>query len=145
MAIEHSSRSTIIAGSILVLSCTITLDGRVAQDTQLMVTSKWTGPHGELDNREPGNETRVTVMEEQNTSGQYSSNVTFNTVHVGDFGSYSCEANVSHRASPFVHKGVKKSVTTIAVQGTSWLCSYLFSCYYLCICFTQQLQMWRCL
>ena len=95
----------------------------MAQDTQLMVTNRWTGPHGELDNKEPGNETKVTVMEEEGTSGQYSSNVTFNTVHVGDSGSYSCEANVSHRASPFVHKGVKKSVATISVQGTitTWL------------------------
>ena len=105
----------------------------MAQDTQLMVTNRWTGPHGKLDIKEPGNETRVTVMEEQGTNGQYSSNVTFNTVHVGDSGSYSCEANVSHQVSQFIHQGMNTSVTTVNVQGNSWVCSYHFRCLATCV------------
>ena len=114
MAIEHDSRSTINAGSVLILYCTITVDRRVAQNELLIVTTMWSGPHGELEN-----ETRVTVMKEQGTSGQYYSNITFNTIHVGDSGNYSCQANVSHPASQFILQGMNASVTTITVQGTT--------------------------
>ena len=114
MAVEHDDRSTINAGSVLVLSCTITLDRRVTQTELLIMTNSWRGPHGELEN-----ETRITVMKKQGTSGQYFSNVTFNTIHVGDSGNYSCQANVSHPASQFIHQGMNTSVTTITVQGTT--------------------------
>ena len=86
----------------------------MAQNELLIVTTMWTGPHGELEN-----ETRITVMKEQGTSGQYFSNVIFNTIHVGDSGNYSCQANVSHPASQFILQGMNTSVTTIAVQGTT--------------------------
>ena len=116
------------------LHCSITLDRRVAENIQLMVTDRWTGPHGKLENEELENgelndDPRITVVKEQDSSDQYSSTVTFNTVHVGDSGSYSCEANVSHRLSQFIHQGMNTSVTTIAVQGNSWLCNYLFLIY----------------
>ena len=86
----------------------------MAQNELLIVTTMWTGPHGEL-----GNETRVTVTKEQGTSGQYISNITFNTIHVGDSGNYFCQANISHPATQFILQGMNTSVTTIAVQGTT--------------------------
>ena len=114
VAIEHNSRSAINAGSVLVLSCTISVDRRVAQIKQLIVTNTWTGPHGELQN-----ETRITVVQAHGTSGQYCNNVTFNRTHVSDSGNYSCQSNVSHQASQFIIQGMNASVTTIAVQGTT--------------------------
>ena len=106
--------SLINAGSIFVLTCTIILDARLVRDeNNLVVPRTWTGPHGELEN-----DTRIVVEQARGGSGQYSINVIFNTIRVSDSGSYSCQANVSHRSSQFIHQGMNASVTTISVQGT---------------------------
>ena len=78
--ITHNGGSKIYAGSVLTLTCTITLDRRVEQNEALMVNSTWTAPTNEI----IANTTRITV---QNLNSAQST-IVFQPLLRSDTGNY---------------------------------------------------------
>ena len=116
MTLSHDGRSPVYSGSVITLTCTITLDATVVQNEQiLIVTNTWLGRYSEFSNK-----TRITETGAMNTSvpGQYTSTVTFNTLRASDAGDYTCRATVTHHATPqFFDSGVNTDVLNINIQG----------------------------
>ena len=111
--VTHDGGSPIFSGSVLTLTCAITLDEDVVQyENVLIVTSRWHGPSGYLIN---GTEISVTSAVGSSTVGQYTSTVVINNIR--DAGTYSCQATVSHSTSRFVIDGMNTNETAIDIQG----------------------------
>ena len=100
------SNLIIFAGSLLTLTCTVTLDetlGSVIGD--LSVASVWTGPNGAVPTGG-----HIVISETTKNDISYSSFVGFNTVHTDDAGDYTCTATVSPSVpSNMVMNGVGSS------------------------------------
>ena len=96
----------IFAGSLLTLTCTVTLDetlGSMIGD--LSVASVWTGPNGVVSTGG-----HIVISETTKNDISYSSFVGFNTVHTDDAGDYTCTATVSPSVpSNMVMNGVGSS------------------------------------
>ena len=92
-----NSTGTIFAGSVLTLTCIITLDGGLSgMLTDLSVTTVWTEGGQEVSTG--GNIMVSGAMFAVGTT--YSSTLSFNTVHTGDAGDYTCTATVSSPSVP---------------------------------------------
>ena len=113
--IAHDGGSNIkfYAGSVLTLTCTITLDERVAQNKALMVNSTWTGPTNEIIT----NTARIAITYPSSTTAPYLSTIKFQTLRKSDTGNYSCWATVSHKSIRYVQDGTSANSTTLDVQG----------------------------
>ena len=112
--ITHDGGRKIYAGSVLTLTCTITLDERVAQNKALMVNNTWTGPTNEtITNAE-----RITITYPSSAHAQYLSTLKFQTVHESDTGHYSCCATVSHKSPQYIKDGTSAGFITFNIQGT---------------------------
>ena len=113
MIAAHDRGSNIYAGSVLTLTCTITLDGLVAQNEALMVNNTWTGPSNETIT----STARIAVTYPSSTSAQYLSTIKFQTLREHDTGNYSCCATVSHKSIQYVQDGTSANSTILDVQG----------------------------
>ena len=111
---------TIIAGSVLTLTCTITLDGGLSSMlNDLSVTTVWTE-----DGQEVSTGDNIMVSGAAYVVGTtYSSTLSFITVRTNDAGDYTCTATVSPRSSTnvpanTVMNGVDSSdQVTVSVNG----------------------------
>ena len=109
----HDGGSNVYAGSVLILTCTITLDGLVAQNEALIVNNIWTGRSNETIT----STARIAVTYPSSTSAQYLSTIKFQTLRERDTGIYSCWATVSHKSIQYVQDGTSANSTTLNVQG----------------------------
>ena len=115
--VTHDGGSPVFSGSVLTLTCTITLDTDVVHYKNLMtVTNRWYGPIGLLTN---GTGITVTPPVTSLTEDHYTSTVILNTVSFADAGSYSCETTVRHTTSQFIIDGMNSNEMEIELQGES--------------------------
>ena len=111
----HDGGREIYAGSVLILTCTITLDERLAQNKALMVNTTWTGPTNEtITNAE-----RIAITYPSSAHAQYLSILKFQTLHESDSGHYSCCATVSHKSPQHIQDGTNVGSITFNVAGIS--------------------------
>ena len=111
--VTHDGGSPIFSGSVLTLTCSITLDIDVLHHRNLLtVTSRWYGPRGPLTN---GSGITVAPAVASLTEDCYTSTVVLNTIM--EAGSYSCQATVKHTTSQFVIDGVNTNETRIDLQS----------------------------
>ena len=111
--ITHDGGHKIYAGSVLTLTCTITLDERVAQNKELMVNNTWTGPTNETIT----NAVRTAITYPSSAHAQHLSILKFQTLHESDTGHYSCSATVSHKSPQYIKDGTSVGSITFNVQG----------------------------
>ena len=114
--VSHDGEGTIYAGSVLTLTCEISLVGSVTPSLHSGVTvmTTWFGASENV--LSSGGMT--TVNPATGSGFSYSSTVVFNTVHINNAGTYTCQATVTH-SSPFI-TGVTMigdSVVTISPEG----------------------------
>ena len=91
VTITGDDSRTLYAGSILTLTCTITLDQTLSSMlSDLSVTSTWTKSGSTLTSS-----TNRVISPAMPLGNTYSSTVVFNTLHTTDVGNYSCRATVT--------------------------------------------------
>lgn len=111
--IRHDGGHKIYAGSVLTLTCTITLDERVAQKNALMVNNTWTGPTNETIT----NTATIAITYPSSAHAQFLSILKFQTLHGSDSGHYSCRATVSRKSLQHIRDGTSAGSITFNVQG----------------------------
>ena len=108
---SNTSSGDLYAGSVLTLSCTITIDDQLmSAENMVMVTSTWMKDSVMV----TSNGQRITTsnVNRSGSSSEYISTLTFNTLHIGDTGRYTCQANISE-SSLFTVNGIGMASTTI--------------------------------
>ena len=93
VTVTSDGSETLYAGSLLTLTCTITLGQTLSSMlSDLSVTSTWTKSGSTLTSS-----TNRVVSSAMLLGGTFSSTVMFNTTHTSDTGGYSCRATVTPR------------------------------------------------
>ncbi len=120
----HSGGSGIYAGSVLTLTCEISLPSSLQGIiSDLPVTSSWTG---ETNGAVQG-DGRITVQSaEPVTQGSrfFITTVEFDTLRISDSDTYTCSATVTPSASlSLLAEGQASDTTSISVVGGYTLCS----------------------
>ncbi len=120
----HSGSGTIYAGSVLKLTCEISLPSSLhSMVADLPVTSSWTG---ESNGAVQGDD-RITVQSAEPVvpgSRFFITTVEFDTLRISDSGTYTCTATVTPSASPsLLAEGQASDTTSISVVGEYTLCS----------------------
>ena len=106
---SNASSGVLYAGSMLTLSCTITIDDQLVNaGNTVMVTSIW------MKDSLADISERVTISEAKRNGStiEYISTLSFATLHISDAGKYTCQANISH-SSLFTVDGIGMNNTTI--------------------------------
>ncbi len=122
-ATHNGGSGTIYAGSVLTLTCEISLPSSVQSIIHnLTVTSSWDrGTNGTV----VGEDSRITVQS-THTPGSLSflTTVEFDTLHTSDSDVYTCSATVTPSASlSLLAEGQASDTTSISVVGGYTLCS----------------------
>ena len=98
VSITHDGGPTPYAGSVLTLTCEVTLrDVPAAVQPDLTVSITLIGA-GMSPLSTAG---RITVSDQQSSGTTYTRTAEFNTLATGNAGTYTCEADLSH-SSPFI-------------------------------------------
>ena len=108
---SNANGGVLYAGSILTLSCTITIDEQLmSTGNMVMVTSTWLKDSVIV----TSNDQRITTSQTKRSgsTNEYISTLSFNTLRIGDTGRYTCLANISH-SSLFTVDGIGMANTTI--------------------------------
>ena len=112
---SNASGGDLYAGSILTLSCTITIDDQLmSAGNMVMVTSTWMKDSVMV----TSNDQRITTSQTipRGSTDEYISTLSFNTLRVVDNGKYTCEANINH-SSLFTVDGIGMANTTIMIAS----------------------------
>ena len=115
ISITHDGGATLYAGSVLTLTCEVTLrDVPVALQPSLtvVVTLLETGEN-------PLNTAgRITVSDQQGSGTTYTRRAVINTLATGNAGTYACEADLSH-SSQFItsRDDTRGQVPVMNIQG----------------------------
>ena len=115
MQLSNASGGDLYAGSILTLSCTITIDDQLmTAGNMVMVTASWMNNSVIV----TSNGQRITTSQTKRTgsTNEYISTLSFNTLRIGDTGRYTCQANIGH-SSLFTVDGIGMASTTIMVTS----------------------------
>ena len=98
VSITHNGGATLYAGSVLTLTCEVTLrDVPAALQPGLTVVVTLLGTGG----NPLSTAGRITVNDQQGSGTTYTRTAEFNTLVTGNAGMYTCEANLLH-SSPFI-------------------------------------------
>ena len=109
--------SDVYTGSVLILTCTVTINERVPQN-DVMVNISWTNGSTIVSNTTDNERIAVSNLQQIGTSLNYTSTIVFNTLRQSDAGEYRCQANISH-PSPYVVDGIGSDNHTIITQGNN--------------------------
>ena len=114
VAVEDDGGSPIYAGSVLTLTCEISLVGSVPSSLRVDVTvmTTWLGASGNM--LSTGG--RITVNPAVGSGTFYTSTVVFNTVRTNNAGTYTCQATATH-SSTFITDVTTPDVVTISPVG----------------------------
>ena len=119
---SNASSGDLYAGSILTLSCKITIDDQLmSAGNMVMVTSTWLKDSVIV----TSNNQRITTSQAKRSgsTNEYISTLSFNTLRIGDTGKYTCQANISH-SSLFTVDGIGMASTTIMVTSKHISCTF---------------------
>ena len=109
--------SSAYSGSVLTLTCTVTINNQVPQN-DVMVNISWTKGSTDIFNTADDEKITVTNAQQIGTSLTYTSTIMFNTLRQSDAGEYRCQANISN-PSPYVADGIGSDNHTIITQGNN--------------------------
>ena len=115
VSITHDGGATPYAGSVLTLTCEVTLrDVPAAVQPGLTVVVTLIGTGGSP----LSNTARFTVNDQQGSGTTYTRTVVFNTLATGNAGTYDCEADLSH-SSQFItsRDDIRGQVPIINIVG----------------------------
>ena len=107
--------SGVYTGSVLALTCTVTINERVPQNNTMVIIS-WTKGSTDISNTADDERITVSNVQQIGTSLNYTSTIVFNTLQQSDAGEYRCQANIS-LPSPFIADGIDSDNHTITIQG----------------------------
>ena len=109
--------SSAYSGSVLTLTCTVTINNQVPQN-DVMVNISWTKGSTDIFNTADNERITVTNAQQIGSSLNYTSTIVFNTLRQSDAGEYRCQANISN-PSPYVADGIGSDNRTIITQGNN--------------------------
>ena len=109
--------SDVYTGSVLILTCTVTIKKRVPQN-DIMVNISWTNGSTIVSNTTDNERITVSNLPQIGTSLNYTSTIVFNTIRQSDAGEYRCQANISY-PSPYVTDGIGSDNHTIITRGNN--------------------------
>ena len=119
---SNASGGDLYAGSILTLSCTITIDDQLMRAANMvMVTSTWMKDSVMV----TSNDQRITTSQAKHSGStdEYISTLSFNTLRRSDTGKYTCQANISH-SSLFTVDGIGMANTRIMPTSKHIWCTF---------------------
>ena len=116
VSVEHDGGSTIYSGSMLTLTCDISLLGIVPPILSIdaTVTATWLGASGNM--LSTGGTITVNPAVDIDNGNSYESTVVFNTARTSNEGTYTCQATVTH-SSPFITGIMTPGHVMISVVG----------------------------
>ena len=97
VGVERDGGSPIYAGSVLTLTCEISLIGSVPSSLRndVTVTTTWLGASGNM----LSTMGRITINPAMGSGATYTSTVVFDTVRTNNAGTYTCQATATHSSS----------------------------------------------